>query len=82
MIYTVTLSSQGQVVIPSKVRKAVGLKKGAKLHLTVKKSRLGSKLTLRPDEVSWVDRVAGTATGFYGNVDEYIKNERNSWDRP
>lgn len=83
MIYTLTLSSQGQIVIPSKVRKTLGVKKGDKLKLRVDTQRVVPMATIEPETtMDWVERVSGIAKGAYGNVEEYIKNQRASWDLP
>jgi AbrB family looped-hinge helix DNA binding protein len=80
MTYTLTVSSQGQVVIPSDVRKYLGISAGSKL--TLRPSKIGKLPTasLEP-KTSWVQRVKGIAKGMYGDVDAYIENERKSWDR-
>ena len=80
MYTTLTLSSQGQIVIPSKVRKMIGVKPGDKLHLRVQKRRDTSVITIEPQTKSWVNRVTGVARGIYGNVDDYIRRERGLWD--
>lgn len=81
MTYTLTISSQGQIVIPSKVRQAMGLAGGEKVKLRlVKKARVPTA-TIEPDKVDWVKRMAGIASGVYGDVDKYIEKERASWDR-
>lgn len=81
MTYTLTVSSQGQVIIPSSLRKTVGIKPGDKLTASVYSSMGGLEIRLKPGSVDWIRRLAGTATGMYGNVDKYIEHERASWDR-
>lgn len=81
MTYTLTVSSQGQVIIPSHLRKAVGIKPGDKLTASVSNSMGSLEIRLKPGSIDWVRRLAGTATGLYGDVDKYIKHERTSWDR-
>ena len=80
MTYTLTVSSQGQIVIPSRVRKHLGILPGSKVKIRPGKQGQTPIATLEPP-TSWVERVAGTATGMYGNVDKYIEDQRNSWDR-
>lgn len=81
MTYTLTVSSQGQVVIPSNVRKLWGVKPGHKLILDINKHHPQAVATISPQPTSWVDRVKGIAKGAYGDVDKYIEHERASWDR-
>jgi AbrB family looped-hinge helix DNA binding protein len=80
MTYTLTVSSQGQIVIPSEIRKYLGVLPGSKIK--IRKALHGKTpiATIEPPS-SWVERVAGTATGMYGDVDKYIEEQRNSWDR-
>lgn len=80
MNVTLTVSSQGQVVIPKKVRDRVGIKPGGKLLLTVTETATGPEIKLKPNPISWARRLAGTAKGIYGDVEEYIDKERNSWE--
>ncbi|MEK9143392.1 MAG: AbrB/MazE/SpoVT family DNA-binding domain-containing protein [Patescibacteria group bacterium] len=81
MTYTLTVSSQGQVVIPSNVRKLWGIKSGHKLILDINRQHPRAVGTISPQPVSWVDRVKGIAKGAYGDVDKYIEHERASWDK-
>ena len=76
-----TVSSQGQIVIPVKVRKALKIKPGSKVTLKVDAAALLPKATITTEPVSWVKLVAGTGKGLWGNAEEYIKQERDSWDR-
>lgn len=81
MTYTLTVSSQGQIVIPSKVRQSMGLTGGEKVKLRlVKKTRVPTAV-IEPDRTDWVKRTAGIAKGVYGDVDKYIERERESWDK-
>lgn len=81
MTYTLTVSSQGQIVIPVDVRRIMGLTKGMKVKLRVDKAAPVPTATIEPDKVDWVRRMAGIAKGAYGDVDKYIEHERASWDR-
>lgn len=80
MNVTLTVSSQGQIVIPKKVRDRVGLKSGGKVLLTLTETVTGPEIKLKPNPISWARSLAGTAKGMFGNVEEYIEKERNSWD--
>lgn len=81
MTYTLTVSSQGQVVIPSQVRKMMGLTSGSKIKLRLEHKAHVPMVVIEPDKIDWIRRTAGIAKGFYGNVDKYIEHERASWDR-
>jgi len=76
---TLTLSSQGQVVIPVGVRKFLGTKPGDKLRLRVIQNKKTPAVIMEPVAKSWVKRISGIAKGVYGNVDTYIEKERNNW---
>lgn len=69
------------MVIPVDVRKLMGLKRGAKVKLRVEKTAPVPTVTIEPDKVDWVARMAGIARGAYGDADKYIERERASWDR-
>lgn len=77
---TLTLSSQGQVVIPVDVRRYLGAKPGDKLRLRVETRKNGRVAVIEPVAKRWVDRLFGAAKGVYGDVDAYIEKERKSWD--
>lgn len=79
MIYTLTLSSQGQVVIPSRVRKKLGLKPGSKLLMAVENKGITPKAILEPQPESWVKKVTGLGRGVWGNGEKYVDQERNKW---
>lgn len=81
MTYTLTVSSQGQIVIPSQVRKIMGLSGKSQVRLRLEQKTRVPTATIEPAKVDWVKRTAGIAKGFYGNVDKYIEHERASWDR-
>jgi len=81
MTYTLTVSSQGQIVIPSKVRTAMGISGGEKVKLRFEKKDRVPMVIIEPDKVDWVKRTAGIASGVYGDVDKYIEHERKSWDK-
>lgn len=81
MTYTLTVSSQGQVVLPVQMRKLAGIRPGDKVMASISQTVGGIEIRLKPGSVDWVRRVAGTATGYYGDVDKYIDRERASWNR-
>lgn len=81
MTYTLTVSSQGQIVIPVNVRKIMGLGRGSKVKLRIDQKALVPTAVIEPDKIDWVKRMAGITKGAYGDVDKYIEHERASWDR-
>lgn len=81
MNVTLTVSSQGQVVIPVKIRKALGVTPGSKVTLTLKPTKPIPTAILQPEPKSWMKAVMGTGKGMWGNAEEYIKKERSSWDK-
>lgn len=74
-----TLSSQGQIVIPSKVRSALGIKPGSKIKLILNKLGSIPKAILIPQPNSWTDLVTGLGKGVWGEGEKYIEKERNNW---
>ncbi len=81
MLYTLILSSQGQVVIPSRARKKLGLKPGSKLLLSVENKGTVPKAILELEPESWVKKVTGLGRGVWGRGEEYIDKERNHWSK-
>ena len=79
MMYELTISSQGQIVIPSAVRKHLGIKPGNKIKMRIGKQCRVSTVTME-SPTSWVARVNGIAKGIYGKGERYIENERKTWE--
>ena len=69
-----TLSSKNQIVIPSEVRKKLGLKPGDKLVVT---TAFGKVLVLEKPK-SYSAAIRGLARGTY--PPDYLKKERADWD--
>ncbi|KKQ84425.1 MAG: hypothetical protein UT08_C0018G0031 [Candidatus Woesebacteria bacterium GW2011_GWB1_38_8] len=80
MTYTLTVSSQGQVVIPSHARKRLGLKPGSKIILSVETKGKIPKAILEPQPESWVSYVTGLGKGLWGKGEKYVEKERTSWE--
>jgi AbrB family looped-hinge helix DNA binding protein len=76
-----TISSQGQVLIPMRARKLLGVVPGDKLKLRVVQKDTLSSLVLEPPTKSWTKRVAGVAEGQYGKGEEYVSTERDTWSK-
>ena len=78
MTYTLTVSSQGQVVIPVEIRKHLGIKPGSKITIRPDYQGQLSVATIEPP-TSWISRVKGISKGIYGKGENYVSRERKSW---
>lgn len=78
---TITVSSQYQITIPKKLREALGIKPGQKLLAWIQKWVKGKALTLTPKPKSLADYTLGLGKGLWGDPDEYIQKERDSWEK-
>lgn len=81
MTVTLTLSSQGQVVIPVDVRRVMGLKAGSKVTLTVSQQKPIPTAIMQPMPDSWTKHVRGIGKNIWGKGEEYIDKERSSWTK-
>lgn len=74
----VTLSSKGQIVIPSRIRKEWKLKSGEKLMVECEHNRI--ILRKAPERMS--EYGSGLHADIWEKVDveEYVKKERESWE--
>ncbi len=70
-----TLSSKNQIVIPAAARKALGVKAGDKLVVTVR----GNSLIILRKPASYSAAIAGLAQGVYPAA--HLAQERKSWER-
>jgi AbrB family looped-hinge helix DNA binding protein len=68
------LSPKNQIVIPSEVRKALGVKPGDKLLLVAR----GSRVVMMRKPKSFARAIRGIARGVY--PPDYLRKERDSWD--
>ena len=68
----VTLSSKGQIVIPSKVRKKFSLKKGDSLVIVEEKDAIRLQPLVNLSELWGVDKLKNTET--------MLKEMRKEWD--
>lgn len=78
---TVKISSKNQIVVPTVIRKNLGLTQGSKLVIyQIDQTRaIISKL---PKKGSYVDSMVGLGKEVWdklGGVDKYIQGERESW---
>ena len=77
---TVTLSSKNQITLPVSMLRDMGLQAGAKLVVEL----VDGRIMLLPEPTSWVDYLAGSMKGVYGETKEevarYIAEARNGWE--
>lgn len=77
---TSKLSKKYQITIPKKVREKLGLKKGSKVSI---KEKGGGQAVLEPVD-SLTEKYKGLgkeAWNKLGGADNYLNQERISWDR-
>jgi len=73
---SVKISSKNQIVVPKEARERMGVGPGDELLVVAKRDRI--IILPKPDDL--LGCLAGSAKGIYGDVDEYIRIERASWD--
>jgi len=82
MTTIVTISSQGQIILPKALRSAMKLKPGDKVRLRLESTAPVPQAVIEPTNIDWAKAVRGIAKGAYGPVPaKWLENERNSWDR-
>ena len=71
------LSSKYQIVIPKKVREALGLEPGDRLLIATE----GDKAVMRLRPKSYADHMRGLHKEVWQGIDatEYVSEERKSW---
>lgn len=73
-VYSTTVSSRGQVVLPSGVRRKLGLRKGTRLNIVLGDE--GDKsLVMRPANENIIDELRGILRGG-DEVLKYLQEER------
>lgn len=79
---TITISPQGQITIPLKLRRNLNLIGGTKLILDLVDWVKTKAIILQPMPKNWVDTVSGSGKGLWGKSSEkYIENQRQSWQK-
>ncbi|MBI1743098.1 AbrB/MazE/SpoVT family DNA-binding domain-containing protein [Candidatus Acetothermia bacterium] len=75
----ITISSKYQVVIPKAVRKALGLRPGDQLLVQLE----DGKIVMRPRPQSYTKHLRGLHKNVWKGLEatEYVKRERESWER-
>ena len=76
MGYTATISSKGQVVIPAKLRKEMGLGAGARVNMTKK----GKDLIVSSTNLDAVLALCGKYAGL-GLEEAYLEEKRKERER-
>ena len=72
---TVKMSSKNQVVVPKEAREQMGVGPGDEFIVISKRDRM--VFLRKPKDLFLALR--GSAKGIYGDVDEYLRKERDSW---
>lgn len=74
----VKLSSRYQILIPKRVREALGLRPGDRLLVDID----GGKVVLRPRPRSYSRHLRGLHKEIWQDLDatEHVRRERESWD--
>jgi AbrB family looped-hinge helix DNA binding protein len=75
-----TISSKNQITLPARLLRELGIGPGDRVSIR----KDGDRLVLRPRPKEWADYYGGSMRGVYGatkeEIDEYIRQERASWD--
>lgn len=75
------LSSKYQIVVPSKVREALGLKAGTKVSLYPVDRDRAMLVKRSVDPVIALEGLGKEVWQQLGGADSYIKQERAAWDK-
>lgn len=73
---SVKVSAKHQIVVPSEVRRKLGIKPGDRLRVEVRRGNV----VLRPVASSAADRLYGLGRGLYGDPVSYIRALRDEWE--
>ncbi|MGB9867359.1 MAG: AbrB/MazE/SpoVT family DNA-binding domain-containing protein [Bacillota bacterium] len=77
-VETIRLGSKCRMVLPMKLRKALGVSEGSELLALL----LGNTVVLVPKPTSYADRLLGLYGDIWArtNPEGYLAEERNSWE--
>jgi AbrB family looped-hinge helix DNA binding protein len=73
-VYTTTVSSRGQVVLPAPVRRKLGLRKGTRISIVLGQENEKS-MVLRPIETDVIRELRGILKGA-GEALDFLQEER------
>lgn len=71
-MYKVTVSQKGQIIIPSKIRKKMHIKKGTKLYIYEN----DREILIKPATPEYIDSLAGMINADEKLSDYFIKERR------
>ena len=74
---TATVTSKGQVVIPARLRRRLGIRKGTKVHFIED----GDRLILQPVTVEFIRSLQGSLKGHPSVLDKLLAERRRERDR-
>ncbi|MEW6202653.1 MAG: AbrB/MazE/SpoVT family DNA-binding domain-containing protein [bacterium] len=74
---TTIVTTKGQIVIPSKIRRHLNLKKGTKLYVEEK----DSEIILKPMTAEYFDKIAGVLKGKKDLAKELLKERAKDMER-
>ncbi|MGH8567917.1 MAG: AbrB/MazE/SpoVT family DNA-binding domain-containing protein [Gammaproteobacteria bacterium] len=77
MAHEATISSKGQLVIPARLRRRLGIRKGTKVHLIEE----GDRLILQPVTREFIRKLRGSLKGTPSILDKLLKERRREGRR-
>lgn len=73
----VTVTSKGQIAIPAKTRKRLGIERGTRLYVEER----GEEIVMRPITQAFLDRTAGILKGEVSLSQSLLKERAKDRDR-
>lgn len=75
---SVKVSTKHQIVVPSAVRRELGIKAGDRLEVRIE----AGEVVLHPRSAKASERLRGLGKGMYGGLDavEFVRRLRDEWD--
>lgn len=76
---TVKVSNKNQIVVPAEARRALGIKPGDQLMVTIR----DGGIWIFPRPISFADALVGLHEEVWEGIDtdEYIRQEREAWEK-
>ena len=75
------LSQKYQITIPSEIRQHLGLKRGSRVSIRLKRK---AEAVISPITTSLIEKYKGMGKEVWralGGADKYLNKERNSWEQ-